>query len=126
MTLVFITGLLLIGLGLSGCRPQHTTYINEKPGATGPQGLQGETGGSGSQGLPGIDSTPVTVVQLCPGVTTYPGVFVEVAICLQNKLYAVYSANGGFLVELVPGNYSSNAIGSSCSLTVAPNCVVSH
>lgn len=123
MTLVFITGLILIGLGLSGCRPQHTTYINEKPG---PQGLQGETGGSGSQGLPGIDSTPVTVVQLCPGVTTYPGVFVEVAICLQNKLYAVYSANGGFLVELVPGNYSSNAIGSSCSLTVAPNCVVSH
>lgn len=95
-------------------------------GATGPQGLIGETGGTGPQGLPGIDSNPISVVQLCPGVTTYPSVFVEVGVCFQNNLYAVYSTHGGFMTLIPPGNYTSNALGSQCNLTVGPNCAVSY
>jgi len=65
----------------------------------------------------------VTVVQLCPGVPSYPGVFVEVAFCINNELYAVYSSPV-FLTLLTPGAYSSTAIGSACNLTVEPGCVV--
>lgn len=87
------------------------------PGATGPQGPTGPAGSPGTQ---------ITVVTLCPGVTSYPGVFVEIALCMNNNLYGVYSANGGFLTYFPPGNYSSNGIGSSCNLTIQPNCIVSH
>ncbi len=66
----------------------------------------------------------ITTVQLCPGTTTYPSVFVEYALCINNQLYGVYSVNGGFLSLLPPGTYSSNAIGSSCSLTIAADCKV--
>src|SRR5260221_12011066 len=98
-------------------------------GAKGDPGLtvvgpQGPTGASGSDGYDGVDLTPVTIVNLCPGIPSYPGVFVEVAICLQGQLFGVYSANGGFLTLLSPGNYSSNAIGSACDLTISPNCIV--
>jgi hypothetical protein len=82
---------------------------------------------NGERGPTGADGTTITIVQLCPGHTTYPSTFLEVAMCINNKLYGVYSANGGFMTELPPGNYSSNAIGSACNLTVLANCmVVSH
>lgn len=121
--------------------------INGLNGAAGPQGIQGIAGSNGldglkgdtgdtgpmgpqgtpgSQGSAGTNATPVTIVNLCPGVTTYASVFVEVAICLDNKLYGVYSSLGGFMTYLPPGNYSSNAIGSACNLTVLPNCQVSY
>lgn len=66
--------------------------------------------------------TVITTVQFCPGTTSYPGEFNEIGFCINNNLYAVYSANNGFLTYIPPGNYSSNAIGSSCSFTVATNC----
>lgn len=94
-------------------------------GPKGPEGDRGFNGTNGTDGLNGADAVPVTVVNLCPGASNY-GVFVETAICLNNNLYGVYSANGGFLTLLAPGSYSSNAIGSACSLTVGPNCTVSH
>ena len=94
------------------------------PPKPGEQGLPGATGSTGAQGPAGADGKEATVVQLCPGATVYPTVFVEVALCINNRLYAVYSANGGFLSEIVPGDYSSNAIGSACNLTVLPNCAV--
>jgi len=87
----------------------------------GPQGIQGDAGPRGA------DGTQITIVQFCPGVTpTYPTTFPEVGLCIDNQLYAVYSANNGFLVLVTPGRYSSNAIGSSCSFTVLPNCVVNQ
>lgn len=89
-------------------------------------GHDGSNGQDGHNGVDGVDATPVTVVQLCPGVTTYPSVFVEVALCISNKLYAVYSAKNGFLVYLPPGVYHSDAIGSACNLTVHENCQVSN
>lgn len=74
----------------------------------------------------GVDGTQITVVQLCPGTPVYPSVFIEIALCIQDALYAVYSANGGFLTLLSPGGYGSNAIGSSCGFTVGPHCQVTN
>jgi len=77
----------------------------------------------GPKGDPGKDADPIKVVQLCPGSSNY-GVFIEVAICQNNQLWGVYSANGGFLTMLPPGRYSSNGIGSACNFTVLDNCQV--
>lgn len=96
-------------------------------GPTGEQGTAGSDGHNGLNGANGLDAlSPINVVNLCVGYTTYPGVFVETALCINNHLYGVYSANGGFLTLLPPGNYSSNAIGSACNLTVHDDCTVSH
>lgn len=89
----------------------------------------GRPGDKGEPGIsivgpPGVDTTPVTVVKLCPGTTTYPSIFIEVAFCVGGKLYGTYSANGGFSTELPPGTYSSNAIGSSCNFTILSNCII--
>lgn len=95
------------------------------PAACG-RGPKGDTGDPGQSivGPAGQDAASVTVVQLCHGTAHYPTVFPEVAFCIGGKLYATYSANGGFSTELTPGAYSSHAIGSSCSFVVQSNCVV--
>lgn len=105
----FMMGALL----MVGCAPQQ-----------GPKGEPGTSivGPPGSDGKPG---TEVTIVKLCPGFTQYAGTYVEIAFCISNKLYGVYSANNGFLVEIVPGVYQSQGINSTCTLTVKPNCEVS-
>jgi len=146
--LVFLMIMLTYG---TGCAPKNgkdgatgaigSTGPSGSPGAAGPQGNEGPSGPQGSMGpmgpagspgvagnngLNGVDASPTTIVQLCPGVTSYPGVFVEVAICLQGSLYGVYSDHGGFLTYLPPGRYSSNGIGSACNLTIQPDCVVTH
>lgn len=97
----------------------------------GPAGTNGKDGKDGQpgetvQGPPGVDATPVIMVKLCPGENTYPSVFVEYAFCIQSKLYATYSANGGFSTYLPPGQYNSNAVGSSCTFTVAEGCQVTQ
>lgn len=78
--------------------------------------------------LPVVDEVSATqVVQFCAGANTaYPGTFAEVGFCINNNLYAVYSANDGFLTLVPPGTYSSNGINASCTFTVLPNCVVSQ
>lgn len=120
-----ITGVIFLSLmmacGYQG--PIGQQGLAGKDGTNGHDGAKGDTGASGHDGQ---NATPVTMVNLCPGVSTYPGVFVEIGICLQGKLYGVYSANGGFLTELPPGTYSSNAIGSACNLMIGANCVVTH
>jgi len=107
--LFIILSVLLLLTILSGCG---------RPGNMGEQGIQGAPGHDGN------DAAPVTIVKLCPGTTTYPGIFVEIAFCVGGKLYGTYSANGGFSTELPPGNYNSNAIGSSCNFIILPNCIV--
>lgn len=94
------------------------------PGSAGAPGAQGPAGDRGPTGEPGQDATGVSVVALCPGSTVYPSTFVEVAFCIDGRLYGTYSANGGFSTELVPGAYLSNAIGSSCNFSVLANCEV--
>lgn len=91
-------------------------------GATGLPGLQGPTGQTGQTGSPGIDITPITFIQFCPGTPSYPSSFPEIGICVNGSIYAVYSANGGFLTYTPPGVYNSNGIGVSCTFTILPNC----
>ncbi len=132
-TIMVIMTLIAANCILVGCRGDRGENGVGVQGATGPSGAAGQNGSngqSGQNGLDGIngtngqDATPVTVVPLCPDVSNY-GVFVEVGICLNGKLYGVYSANGGFLTLLADGNYTSAAIGSACNLTIS-GCTVSH
>lgn len=95
----------------------------EKVGSQGAPGATGSDGARGPAGAPGSDAASARVVPLCPGTSNY-GTFVEVALCLDDQLYAIYSQNGGFMTLLAPGNYTSNAIGSACNLTVQAHCVV--
>lgn len=83
-------------------------------------------GNDGIDGAPGIDLTPLTIVQFCPGTTGYPSTFSEIGVCIQGVMYGVYSAQGGFLTQLPPGLYSSVGINSSCQFTIGPNCAVSY
>lgn len=129
-----------------------TNGTKGSPGATGPQGSSGSScsiqqiatgalitcggwfavinsgsnGVDGADGKDGVDATPVTVQQLCEGTPTYPSIFVEDALCINDKLYAVYSANGGFLSYLPPGEYSSNGIGSRCNFSVDIGCQITE
>lgn len=80
----------------------------------------GQVGPKGDQGTSGQDITPITMVQFCDAgyIPMYPSVFPEYGMLIGGKLYGVYSANGGFLVQLPPGTYSSNGINASCTFTV--------
>lgn len=94
-------------------------------GPQGAQGVAGSIGAPGSPGNDGKDASGVTAVQFCPGVSpVYPTTFPESGLCINGNIYAVYSANGGFLTLIPPGVYSSNAIGSACNFTVTANCGV--
>ncbi len=117
-----------VGAGMLLNRPRTVQGERGLPGGTGARGSDGLSivGPPGPAGLDGADGTVITFVNLCPGVTSYPGVFVEVAMCVNGDLYGVYSANGGFMTYLPPGTYHSNAIGSACNLTIGSNCAVSH
>ena len=104
-------------------------------GIVGPQGIQGEVGPQGvqgvigPQGIAGVDGAPgtvVTFVKFCNEVTNYPSTFPEYGLCVNNQIFAVYSANGGFGVVIPPGTYYSNGINSSCNFTVNANCVITH
>jgi hypothetical protein len=93
----------------------------------GPQGIpgpQGSPGNIGPQGPKGQDGTQITVIQFCTGAPQYPTNFPETGLCINDKIYAVYSANDGFLTEITPGRYVSNAVGSSCSFQVLDHCVI--
>lgn len=99
--------------------PTGAAGTNGKDGASGPAGVSGSTGAAGQAG------TIILPIKFCPNsVAVYPSVFPEYGVCIDNKLYAVYSANDGFLTEIPPGQYSSNAIGSSCTFTVLLNCQI--
>lgn len=105
-----------------------------RDGSTGPSGADGSSGydgisivgPSGPPGRDGIDAPRLSMISLCPGITSYPGVFIEVGICISGQLYAVYSDHGGFLTLISPGSYHSFAIGSACDLTVGPDCEITH
>lgn len=81
---------------------------------------------NGIDGAPGTDLTPVSIVQFCSGVTSYPNEFNEIGFCIDGKVYGTYSANDGFSSYLPPGAYSSNGINSSCTFTIGANCAISH
>jgi hypothetical protein len=92
----------------------------------GDKGDTGLTGAIGVQGPAGADGTAITVIRFCADQPSYPSSFPEVGECINGKIYGVYSVNDGFLAELPPGNYSSNAVGSACNFTIGDNCAVSR
>jgi hypothetical protein len=83
-------------------------------------------GPTGYNGRDGIDASSVTFVKFCPGTTTYLSRFVEGGFCVNNKIYATYSANGGFTTEIPPGSYGSNGINASCNFVVLANCGIQN
>lgn len=97
-------------------------------GVSGPPGPAGNTGSSGvgMVGPTGADGTIITPVQFCPGPSIYPSNFPEYGLLINGKVYGVYSANSGFLAYLPPGEYTSNAIGSSCNFTINANGTVTQ
>lgn len=78
---------------------------------------------NGANGAPG---TFAQIVQFCPGVTTYPSTFAEVGFCINGNIYAVYSANGGFLSEDPVGYYGSDGVNASCNFTILANCQIQN
>lgn len=90
-------------------------------------GTEGPKGEQGNPGLNGVNGTVVTPIQVCSGITpTYPSNFPEYVFCINNQMYGVYSANGGFMTLLTEGSYSSEGINASCTFTVGANCTLSQ
>lgn len=119
----------IISLALIACAPQKGDQGDAGNAIVGPSGPKGDTGEIGIPGNDGAtgpkgDDAIATIVQLCPGVTAYPGIFVEIAFCINHKLYGVYSTNGGFMTYFPEGAYTSHGIGSACNLRVKANCAV--
>lgn len=75
-------------------------------------------GSNGSAGHNGTDASPVTPVSFCGAPSIYPSAFPEYGLLIGNRMFGVYSLNGGFLALLPPGLYNSNAVGSSCNFLI--------
>ena len=113
----------IVGVGPAG--PQGPAGANGQNGSQGPQGVAGATGATGAQGVAGAtgvagtNGTTITPVQLCQACqSVYPTTFPESALCINNRLYGVYSVNDGFLALLPDGAYSSDGINCSCNFTI--------
>ena len=121
-----LLGLMIVVMSVSavGCAKP----IAGAPGSKGDKGDVGNTGSKGDQGNAGpagADGTSIVAIPFCPGYApVYPSVFPEVGLCINDSLFAVYSANGGFLALIPPGRYSSAGIGSACDFTVGPHCTI--
>lgn len=100
--------------------PAGSNGTNGSDGATGPAGVNGVDGVNGTNGHDGVDATPITIVQFCQGITpAYPSTFPEIGLCLQGKLYGVYSTNGGFMVYISDGSYISHGLNADCTFVVS-------
>jgi hypothetical protein len=103
--------------------------LNGIPGENGTNGVNGTDGSNGTNGLNGsngTNGTVITPVQFCPGVPQYPTTFPEVGFCINGNIYAVYSANGGFLTQVLSGGWSSDGINDSCNFTVSTGCIITN
>lgn len=75
----------------------------------------------------GQNAVPVTPVQLCSGVTTYPNSFPEFGFCINNTLFGTYwDGHNAWTAEIAPGHWSSTSSSVSCNFTVTSGCNVSH
>lgn len=86
--------------------------------------LNGVNGTNGQNGT----SFAFASIQLCSGTPSYSaGNFPEVGFCVNDVLYGVYSANGGYMTVIQQGTWSSNPVGTAqCTFTVGPDCKVTH
>jgi len=112
--------------GTSSLVLNGTNGTNGHDGQNGTNGQNGQDGQNGHDGTNGTNGTVVSSVQFCPGTVSYPSTFPEVGFVIGGQLYAVYSANGGFLTYIPPGTYSSNGINNSCTFTVHSDGSITH
>ncbi len=68
-----------------------------------------------------LNGSIIKPIQFCPGTPVYPAVFPEIGFIVDSRLYAVYSIPGSFLTEILPGDYTSDAVGSRCNFRVTAN-----
>ena len=82
----------------------------------------------GPQGLPGANGSTVTMVQFCPSYnTSYPSIFPEFGMCINDILYATYwDGKNAWTAEVVPGYYESTSTSAPCNFTVSANCVITN
>lgn len=103
----------------------YTTVICN--GMNGVDGIDGQNGHDGTNGQDGAPGTVIVMVKFCPGVTPhYPNSFPEWGIKIGTGIWAVYSANGGFLTQLLPGSYTTTGIGTNCNFTITTDGQVLH
>ena len=115
--------LLIAALFLVACRP--ATKFENSVGPQGPKGDTGAPGLIGPVGPQGPRGTLIFPVKFCPQPAVYPSTFPEYGLCIEGKMYGVYSTNGGFFAYLPSGTYSSAGVGSSCTFTIT-GCNISH
>lgn len=123
MKQLILISLMLVLAACAGAKP-GAPGTNGLVGSTGPQGPVGQPGQS-IQGPAGADGTVITPIKFCAEAPVYPSTFPEYGLCISGQIYAVYSANDGFLAVLPDGAYNSNAVGSTCNFVVT-GCTVTH
>src|ERR1700722_1539185 len=112
--------LVLSVLALCACGQGSSGTVEAPAPVVGPQGP------AGSPGANGTNATDVTIVQFCPGTTSYPTSFAEVGEWINNTLYAVYWNGSAWLTEIPPGAYTSTSTSLPCNFTVQANCVITN
>lgn len=109
---------------LISCDDDSNVFVSN--GAKGDKGDTGSQGPQGNTGSPGMNATPVEFIKFCPGSVPSYGNFPEYGIKANGKVYAVYSANNGFLTLLSPGGYNTSSTGLNCNFTVHSDGSVSN
>lgn len=85
-----------------------------------------KNGANGSNGSNGTNAVPVEFIKFCPASVPSYGNFPEYGIKVETKIYAVYSANNGFLTLLSPGTYVTASTGLNCNFTVTTTGTVTN
>lgn len=82
----------------------------------------GNRGKMGKTGMPGQDGqdAEIITVKFCPNlIDSYGTQYSEYGVCINNKVYAVYSTNNqSFLTELSAGRYTTTTPFGNCQFTV--------
>jgi hypothetical protein len=108
-TLTILLALASCGKGPSGSN-----------GFDGLNGTQGEKGEAGKDGKNGKDAS-TKVIKFCPNlVDSYGVAYSEQGLCIDGKVYAVYSSNKlAALVQLSNGRYvTTTPQGTNCTFTI--------
>lgn len=118
-----LTITLLLTLASCGRGPAGNDGINGLNGTQGESGKDGQDGDKGDKGDAGTNSI-TKVIKFCPGlVDSYNVQYSEQGLCIDGKVYAVYSANNlAALVEISHGTYvTTTPKGANCTFTIDAN-----
>lgn len=133
LTIIFLLALASCGKGPAG--KDGINGLNGLDGTNGQDGIQGEAGKDGKDGEKGDKGDKgeagqdglTKVVKFCPGlVDAYSKQYSEQGLCIDGKVYAVYSSNNlAALVEISHGTYiTTTPKGKNCQFEVKADCEV--